>query len=89
MIPKPLHALQNDLGRVASLIKALEHLDPDDGPGTDRLYRTIEARLLQACERIGIVPHERRALHDLVAAQRTELERRQLTINTLIQEVRR
>ncbi len=93
-LPKALHQLRSDVGTVLNAINEYERMAlrsawtdvPHAVSKEDKAYRDIEARMLAACERIGVVSQEKRQLHDLITAQREELAKRQQTIHTLLQE---
>ena len=95
-LPKPLHQLRSDVGSVLNAINEYERMVlretwtgvPSAAQRQDKAYRDIESRMLAACERIGVVPHEKRQWLDLITAQRDELARRACTINLLQQETR-
>lgn len=94
-LPKPLHQLRSDVGSVLNAINEYERMVlretwtgvPSAAQRQDKAYRDIEARMVAACERIGVVPHEKRQLHDLITAQRDELAKRQQTITALQERV--
>ena len=95
-LPRPLHQLRSDVGTVLNAINEYERMElrsvwtgvPASAIKQDKAFRDIEARMLHACERIGIIPHEKRQLHDIIGALRDELARRDHTIATLQQEAR-
>lgn len=92
-LPSVLHQLRSDVGTILNAIHEYERMElrsawtniPAAAAKQDKAYRDIESRMLKACERIGLHPREKQQLHDLITAQRTELARRQHTIDTLLQ----
>ena len=93
-LPTTLHQLRSDIGTVLNAINEYERMElrsgwtgvPSPEAKQDKAYRTIETRMLAACERIGVISSEKRQLHDLISSQRTELAKRQQTINALLEE---
>ena len=93
-LPKALSQLRSDVGTVLNAINEFERMllrsgwthVPHAEVKEDKAFRDIESRMLAACERIGVVPQEKRQLHDLITTQREELAKRQQTINALLQE---
>ncbi len=95
-LPRPLHQLRSDVGTILNAINEYERMElrsawtgmPASGQKQDKAFRDIEARMLTACERIGVAPYEKRQLHDLIGSLRDELAKRQQTITALQQETR-
>ena len=91
-LPKELESLRSDIRSAANYLDTYERaviLNQFTGDSTTRqqenAWAKVEQRLQKVTERIGMHPREKRQLIDLVNAQRTELARRQHTINTLLQ----
>ena len=93
-LPRPLAQLRNDVGTVLNAIAEYERIclrhawtGVDASEKQDRAYRTIETRMLAACDRIGILPSEKRMYLEIIDAARAEIARLEHTIKHLTERV--
>jgi hypothetical protein len=89
-LPPHLAILRGHVGAVANAIDEFARLTIReawgvDAPSTkrDRALDTINARMVQACDHIGIMAREKQLLVTLISAQREELAVRAQTIDDL------
>lgn len=100
-VPPSLIAMRSDLCTIINEIAKLEQMVvgeevtsiPASRQRLARVYRSIEQRAVQACERIGVTAKERQAWQEkerqyleVLGQQRDELARRQHTIDHLTRE---